>query len=280
MHQRADVAHGTDVDLAARQEGDGAIEIDRETALDLVEDDAFDALARFVSVKEAQIGEGCGSLDARARRALAARTSEGIPASASGDSVIGSSGDVRLDRTIGVVLADIAYRFSIRPGFAFYDYLGAPNAWASPDPLYKGDQGMVLFGTTLLSQGLSATNYGDMFIMSVCAHEFGHIVQDFSMYGKRLRDNQPTSKLVELHADFLAGYYLGNRGATYPVDALISLGGAWESIGDTAYTGNPTHHGTPVERLDLIEHGYVLARDRPEFKIIEACEVAARYLGV
>ena len=42
VHQRADVAHRADVDLAARQEGHGAVEIDGEAALDLVEDHAFD----------------------------------------------------------------------------------------------------------------------------------------------------------------------------------------------------------------------------------------------
>ena len=44
VHQRADVAHRADVDLAARQERHGAVEIDREAALDLVEDDAVDLL--------------------------------------------------------------------------------------------------------------------------------------------------------------------------------------------------------------------------------------------
>ena len=44
MHQRADVAHRPHVDLAAGQEGHGAIEVDGEAALDLVEDDAFDLL--------------------------------------------------------------------------------------------------------------------------------------------------------------------------------------------------------------------------------------------
>ncbi len=42
MHQRRDIADGADVDLAARQEGHGAVEIDGEAALDLIEDDAFD----------------------------------------------------------------------------------------------------------------------------------------------------------------------------------------------------------------------------------------------
>ena len=45
VHQRADVAHRADVDLDARKERHGAVEIDGEAALDLVEDDAGDLLA-------------------------------------------------------------------------------------------------------------------------------------------------------------------------------------------------------------------------------------------
>ena len=41
LHQRRHVADRADVDLAARQECDGAVEIDGEAALDLVENDAF-----------------------------------------------------------------------------------------------------------------------------------------------------------------------------------------------------------------------------------------------
>ncbi len=44
VHQRANVAHRTNVDLAARQEGDRPVEVDGEAALDLVEDDPFDLL--------------------------------------------------------------------------------------------------------------------------------------------------------------------------------------------------------------------------------------------
>ena len=44
VHQRRDVADRADVHLAARQEGHGAVEIDGEAALDLVEDDAGDLL--------------------------------------------------------------------------------------------------------------------------------------------------------------------------------------------------------------------------------------------
>ena len=41
-HEGRHVAHRADIDLRARQERHGAVEVDREAALDLVEDDAFD----------------------------------------------------------------------------------------------------------------------------------------------------------------------------------------------------------------------------------------------
>jgi len=45
MHQRSDITHRADIDLRPRQERNGAVQIDGKAALDLVEDDAFDALA-------------------------------------------------------------------------------------------------------------------------------------------------------------------------------------------------------------------------------------------
>src|SRR5437588_3545057 len=50
--QRRHIAHRADVDLTARQEGHGAVEIDREAALDLIEDDAFDLLVAFEGLFE------------------------------------------------------------------------------------------------------------------------------------------------------------------------------------------------------------------------------------
>ena len=47
VHQRGDIAHGTDIDLGTGKEGDGAVEIDREAALDATEDLAFDTFLLF-----------------------------------------------------------------------------------------------------------------------------------------------------------------------------------------------------------------------------------------
>src|SRR4029077_16076540 len=44
VHQRCNVADRADIDLRARQEGDRAVEIDSEAALDLIEDDAVHLL--------------------------------------------------------------------------------------------------------------------------------------------------------------------------------------------------------------------------------------------
>src|SRR4029079_19526737 len=43
-HEGRDVADRADIDLRARQERHGAVEVDRVAALDLVEDDALDLL--------------------------------------------------------------------------------------------------------------------------------------------------------------------------------------------------------------------------------------------
>ena len=52
VHQRRDVADRPDVDLRARQERHRAVEIDREAALDLVEDDARDLLVALERLLE------------------------------------------------------------------------------------------------------------------------------------------------------------------------------------------------------------------------------------
>src|SRR4051812_16495769 len=55
-HQRADIAHRADIDLAAGEEGHGAAEIDGEAALHPAEDGAVDALLRLVGLLE--VGPG------------------------------------------------------------------------------------------------------------------------------------------------------------------------------------------------------------------------------
>ncbi len=193
--------------------------------------------------------------------------------------VVQTTGDSRFDRDLGTMLADLAGRFRVRPGFGFYDD-AQPNAVALPESRFTHSQGSVLFGRRMLKIGMQA-DYGDWFVMGICAHEFAHIVQYFSDYYPRLSTGQTNAKKVELHADFLSGYYMGLRSADFRYSAaeLRALGQTWETLGDSAYT-SASHHGTAAERLDAIEQGFKFARERPEYGIKAACEVGARYLGV
>jgi len=197
--------------------------------------------------------------------------------SAAGTPAVGS-GDPGFDRALGVLLADLAGKFKVRPGFGYYDDRGSPNALAMPDSRLPDSEGTVLFGRELLSKYLRAAN-GDMFIMGICAHEFAHVVQFFSGYRESLSRGQQTAKQQELHADFLSGYYIGLRGMSYTARELIALGRSWEALGDSSYT-DPQHHGTAEERLRAVEQGYRFARERSDFGIMAACEVGARYLNV
>ncbi len=65
VHQRSDVAHRTDVDLGARQERHGAVEVDGEAALDLVEDHAVDLLGLLERLLELDPALFAASLVAR-----------------------------------------------------------------------------------------------------------------------------------------------------------------------------------------------------------------------
>jgi|SRR5208337_2883850 len=106
---------------------------------------------------------------------------------------------------------------------------------------------------------MSADENG-MAILAVCAHEFGHIVQYDTRVHDTLSYGQPTVKLVELHADFLAGYYLGLRQSDQPSLRLFSAGAFIHDLGDNNFT-SPTHHGTKEERTAALEGGYRLGRD-------------------
>jgi hypothetical protein len=191
---------------------------------------------------------------------------------------IENSGDPHFDESLGIVLADISRLFEVRPGFAYFDDTGSPNALALPDSHLANSHGTVLFGKQMLAMNKQHP-YGDMFIMGICAHEFAHIVQFFSGYHDRLSNNQSTKKFVELHADFLSGYYIGKRNISYSNAELYSLGESWESIGDSSYT-DPDHHGTAEERLEAIEQGYRLAKKQPSLNIKVACENGMKYLKI
>jgi hypothetical protein len=110
---------------------------------------------------------------------------------------------------------------------------------------------------------LQQPEHPDAHIAAICAHEFGHICQYKQNTIPRLKAGYPTSKRVELHADYLAGAFAGLRKlqrASFPA-AVVAL--AQYNVGDHQ-TSNPDHHGTPDERGQAVVEGFKAIYERRE----------------
>lgn len=181
-----------------------------------------------------------------------------------------TSGDREIDHRLGRALLRLARVFEVRPGCGFYNDGRSANALALQRTMVPGTEGTVLIGRNLFHETMTENRDG-IAVLAVCAHEFGHIAQFRTGLHETLRAAHPTIKLVELHADFLAGFYLGLRQAEYPDLRLWSAGMLIHGLGDNDFR-NEGHHGTPEERTAAIEEGYRLGRENapPFAQVIRA----------
>ena len=180
------------------------------------------------------------------------------------NSIIPASGDREFDEALGRQLVKIANLFDVYPGFGYMHEVGGKNANASRESVMPDTRGTVLFGLNLLRETLGVGEGGDIAVLGVCAHEFAHILQFFSpvnYYGMLLA-GQSTVKRLELHADYMSGYFISHLKRERPKIYLQTLGYRFKSLGDTAFN-NPEHHGTPEERLRAIETGYKAISSAP-----------------
>ena len=138
--------------------------------------------------------------------------------------------------------------FGVAPSGAYFDDSGAPNAYATPQAYApNGPSGTVVYGISLMQQQLQTDPSGAS-VVAILAHEFGHVAQ-FTFGGI-----QGPGKAPELHADYLAGWYLAHRG-TMSATNLSSTLQVFYAIGDYQFN-NPGHHGTPDERLSAAMAGF------------------------
>ena len=136
-------------------------------------------------------------------------------------------------------------------------------------------------GTHWRLGGQTAALDGVIFILllfaCVVAHEFGHIVQYKNGLSKRLQAGQPTVKRVELHADFLAGYFAGARKLAKPDFPAAVYATTQYGFGDYR-SDSVRHHGRPEERAAAIVRGFEVAfRDRGS--PAEALAIGMRYVA-
>lgn len=204
-------------------------------------------------VSAANINAGCWLTGSKLDRYLS--PTEEVQAFARGDEeIMLHSPDPEFDRALALTLSRISEVFGVLPGFAYYDDHRAPNAYASPVNRLDRSDGTVLFGRNYLKQHLSLPEFPEVAVASVCAHEFGHIVQ----YKRNLMpilEVHGHVKRLELHADYLAGYFAGVRKQERPAFSAATVALTQSSAGDP-FLSDPEHHGTQEERGAAVVKGF------------------------
>jgi len=225
----------------------------RQTLAHLAAGAATTILPGFASGAKAPGALGCllaaGEIEAIEER------EGGLTMGAITDRVVNTTGDAALDRALGMALVRLARTFGERPGFGFFDDRGRPNAYASRETKVPGTWGTVVYGQTLFADLMRRNSDKGMAVLAVAAHEFGHIAQYRRGVDGRLRGGAPTVKRIELHADFLSGYFLGLRKREDSRISVWAAGKTFYEIGDYDFN-NEGHHGTPDERVAAAEAGF------------------------
>jgi hypothetical protein len=183
------------------------------------------------------------------------------------------SGDPTFDRALAVTLQKISDTFSVLPGFGFSERWGR-NAFSFRSTPLSRDDGTVIFGNTLYREIMTRREHPEVGIVAICAHEFGHIAQYKHGIDNVLIVNQRVKRL-ELHADFMAGYFAAVRKLEMPefpaaIFAITAFGS-----GDNDF-GAPQHHGTSTERGGAVVAGFQAGLAQENFTT--ALQTGVRYV--
>lgn len=158
------------------------------------------------------------------------------------------------------------------------------------NPFFASDgfatsNGFIVIGDGIVSM-LSETGLDPKVVWSgILAHEWGHQIQfqniDHWTYPIPAFNNTPEStRMTELEADFLTGYYLTHkRGGTYNWKRIEDVLSSFYNIGDCGFESSG-HHGTPNQRLEAARQGYLLATgQQKKGHISDALEIHEAFIG-
>jgi hypothetical protein len=165
--------------------------------------------------------------------------------------------------------------FGVNPNIFFMDDEDSPNAYALPIDTLDNYYKTVTFGKTLVWEHHLKEGFKNVGLSIVMAHEWGHVLQF-----KLEPDLPKTGKSKELHADFLAGFYLSRKQAALPGwvswPDVQNCARTLFDIGDYSFN-SPQHHGTPEERFIAFSAGYTLAFDElNEGNITQIADLSAK----
>ncbi len=179
-----------------------------------------------------------------------------------------TTGNRNLDNALASEMKKQQQLYILKPAFYIFTDL-IKNAFATTRkfPEYPASDGSIVYGIELMKEQLARGYWGGAVVAGVLAHEYGHIFQYRSGYFRKLRKMHKTVKFVELHADYLSGYYIGRKykesGERVNVRTVAS---ATYDIGDYSYN-SPQHHGTPIERTIMLKAGFDLHNLNPRLNI-------------
>ena len=163
------------------------------------------------------------------------------------------SGSANLDNIIKLEYQILSQTFQLNTDFYFGgDSYGSENAFFMPTNQCSspGCVGIIAVGRNLLIDRLQK-KHGIEIIKALMAHEYGHALQSKLGWSGG-------SKWKELHADFMAGFYMAQK--TYITEDLLnSFIQEFYSIGDYGFY-DPSHHGTPIERGCAFREGFYASR--------------------
>lgn len=131
-----------------------------------------------------------------------------------------------------------------------------------------------------IMQVYDAIGFGDIAPQAILAHEFAHQVQFAGNYGIGGTAPEQT-RFAELGADFMAAYFLTHsRGASLNQKRVAEFLQVFYDIGDCSFT-DPSHHGTPNQRMAAARAGFALAdQAQKQGHILSPDEAQAAFLAV
>lgn len=201
----------------------------------------------------------------------ATRTGSGLEVG----TLLKTTGNPQLDKSLISEMSMQSAFYGYRPAFVLYSG-GEKNAAAVNKTLadYPQTDGTILYNIDMLREQLSVSRWGGSILAGVIAHEFAHIYQYHNDYYSRLLGLDQTVKFVELHADFLSGFYMGGKSGSIEVKDYAN---AFFEIGDYEFNA-PAHHGTPAERYLALKAGFNLRIRNKSTSVRDAATEAVAFL--
>lgn len=168
------------------------------------------------------------------------------------------SGEMELLHSCGIRRMDVLMRqeadilcefLRVNPGFYFLDDSASSNAYATDESMTRDTRGTVLFGVGLFRDEAMKNPLSGNALIGILAHEHAHILEYDSEF-------HAATVTMELLADFMAGWFLGQKAVrgVPGLDIRVLAASLFEKGGYDF--NNPNFHGTPEQRVQAMLVGF------------------------